>query len=54
MNQQITEQYAIAPKTPLNIVNKNPSSSKLVALWQMNKHSKLYCQWILQKTNSNK
>jgi hypothetical protein len=52
--REIIEKYAIAPKTPLNIVNKNPPCPKLVALWQMDEHSKLYCQWIPQETNSNK
>lgn len=54
MNQQNIDWDAIALKTPLNIVNKNSSSPKLVALWQIDENSKLYCQWIPQETNSNK
>lgn len=55
MNQQIIEQSAIAFELPHQQISTKPcSQTKLVALWQRDKYSKLYCLWIPQTTNSNK
>lgn len=56
MNQQIIEQSAIAVESPhqLTLLTKNPcSQTKLVASWQRDEYSKLYCMWIPQTTNIN-
>lgn len=39
------------PPTEIVFTNQN---SNLVALWQLDKQNKLYCQWIKQTTNTNK
>lgn len=57
MNQTIIEQSALPtdaeePHTGLTLINKDRSfQSKLVALWRLDEHSKLYCQWVKKKQN---
>ncbi|WP_009630847.1 hypothetical protein [Synechocystis sp. PCC 7509] len=41
-----------APQTQLIIPNKNsPSQHQLVAVWQLDENSKLYCQWVEQNSS---
>ena len=36
-------------QTELSLLIKNaPVQNKLIALWQLDEHSKLYCQWVTQ------
>lgn len=52
MSQTILNQDAIAAKTKkqqtqLFLLSRNKSfPSKLVALWRLDEHAKLYCQWV--------
>lgn len=42
-----------ALETQLIIVNKiSENRTKLVALWRLDAHSKLYCKWV-EKDNNN-
>ncbi len=51
MNKQIFDRSAIAPNCePLSTLMLLPKNSlsqvKLVAVWQLDEHSQLYCQWV--------
>ncbi len=38
----------------ISLKQSSATQNKLVALWQLNEHSKLYCQWVIQTNNTNK
>lgn len=42
-----------ALETQLILTNKSPENrTKLVAVWQLDARSKLYCQWVEKDTNN--
>lgn len=53
MSRTIIEQCAITSnelqqqQTGLFLLNGDRADRKLVAQWQLDEHSKLYCQWVM-------